>query len=59
MNGIKTILCSGGSIGVELAKELTTYTDQIRLVSRNPQKVNRNDELFIGDLTKENDVSVR
>lgn len=29
-----------------LAKELTKYTSQIRLVSRNPKKVNESDELF-------------
>jgi nucleoside-diphosphate-sugar epimerase len=54
---MQTILGSGGAIGVALAKELTAYTDQIRLVSRNPEKVNDNDNLFSGDLTKESDVN--
>jgi nucleoside-diphosphate-sugar epimerase len=54
---MQTILGSGGAIGVELAKELTAYTDKIRLVSRNPEKVNDNDNLFSGDLTKESDVN--
>ena len=54
---MQTILGSGGSIGVELAKELTAYTDQIRLVSRDPKKVNATDDLFRGDLTKESDVN--
>jgi nucleoside-diphosphate-sugar epimerase len=43
---IQTILGSGGGIGVPLARELKNYTDQIRLVSRNPKKVNETDELF-------------
>jgi nucleoside-diphosphate-sugar epimerase len=43
---MQTILGSGGGIGMPLAKELTKYTSQIRLVSRNPKKVNESDELF-------------
>lgn len=43
---LQTILGSGGGIGTPLAKELKEYTDQIRLVSRNPRKVNDTDELF-------------
>ena len=43
---MQTILGSGGAIGVPLAKELIKYTDQIRLVSRNPKKVNETDELY-------------
>ena len=34
-----------------MAKELTAYTDRIRLVSRNPKKVNATDELFPADLS--------
>jgi nucleoside-diphosphate-sugar epimerase len=48
---MQTILGSGGSIGIPLAKELTKYTGKIRLVSRNPKKVNESDELFQADLT--------
>ncbi|MDP4209524.1 MAG: NAD-dependent epimerase/dehydratase family protein [Bacteroidota bacterium] len=48
---MQTILGAGGSIGTELAKELVKYTDKIRLVSRNPKKVNETDELFPADLT--------
>ena len=48
---MQTILGSSGIIGTELAKTLTQYTDRIRLVSRNPQKVNTSDELFTADLT--------
>lgn len=40
-----------GTVGTELAKSLTQYTDKIRLVGRNPKKVNQNDELFLADLT--------
>ena len=42
---MQTILGSGGAIGISLAKELMNYTNQIRLVSRNPKKVNETDEL--------------
>ncbi len=52
----QTILGAGGAIGIELAKSLANYTQQIRLVARHPQKVNPNDELFPADLTKKEDV---
>jgi nucleoside-diphosphate-sugar epimerase len=42
----QTILGSGGSIGIPLARELGKFSDHIRLVSRNPKKVNETDELF-------------
>ncbi len=47
----QTILGANGTIGKLLAKELMTYTSQIRLVSRNPEKVNPTDELFPADLS--------
>lgn len=47
---MQTILGAGGAIGTELAKSLPQYTDRIRLVSRNPEKVNPSDELFEADL---------
>lgn len=47
---MQTILGSGGAIGTELAKALTAFTKEIRLVSRNPQKVNESDQLFPADL---------
>lgn len=53
---MQTILGSGGSIGVELAKALSNYTSEIRLVSRNPQKVNETDETLSADLTNADDV---
>jgi nucleoside-diphosphate-sugar epimerase len=48
---MQTILGSGGGIGVPLARELKNYTDDIRLVSRNPVRVNATDQLFPADLT--------
>src|SRR6188768_512957 len=48
---MQTILGSGGAIGTPLAKELKKYTNNIRLVSRNPKKVNETDELFPVDVT--------
>jgi NAD dependent epimerase/dehydratase family enzyme len=47
---MQTILGAGGIIGKELAKSLPQYTDQIRLVSRNPKEVNPNDEIMPADL---------
>ena len=47
----QTILGANGTIGKLLAKELLNYTQDIRLVSRNPVKVNQSDELFPADLT--------
>lgn len=47
---MQTILGSGGPIGTELAKALKTYTNEIRLASRNPKKVNDSDELFLANL---------
>ena len=51
---MQTIIGSGGAIGIPLAIELKKYTNQIRLVSRNPKKVNETDELFPIDV---NDLS--
>jgi nucleoside-diphosphate-sugar epimerase len=48
---MQTILGANGTIGSILAKELLTYTDKIRLVSRYPRKVNETDELFPADLS--------
>ena len=47
---MQTILGSGGAIGIELAKALKQYTKDIRLVSRNPKKVNETDTLLSADL---------
>lgn len=53
---MQTILGSTSPIGTELAKQLSQYTDKIRLVSRNPKKVNVTDFLLAADLTKREDV---
>ncbi len=47
---MQTILGAGGIIGTELAKSLPQYTNQIRLVSRHPKKVNPTDEVMPADL---------
>lgn len=48
---MQTILGSNGPIGQELAKELyANYTQDLRLVSRNPHKVNASDELVAANL---------
>ena len=48
---MQTILGANGTIGSILAKELSVYTDKVRLVSRNPKKVNATDELMPMDLS--------
>ena len=50
---MQTILGAGGAIGKALATALTTYTSNIRLVSRTPKKVNATDSLMSADLTNE------
>jgi nucleoside-diphosphate-sugar epimerase len=47
---LQAILGASGIIGTELAKNLVNYTDKVRLVSRNPKKVNASDEIFQADL---------
>ena len=47
----QTILGANGTIGRILAGELKKYTNQIRLVSRHPKKINETDELFPADLS--------
>lgn len=53
---MQTILGSGGAIGIELAKALTQWTTEIRLVSRNPKKVNESDSLFPANLTNREEI---
>lgn len=53
---MQTIIGSGGAIGIELAKALTEYTTDIRLVSRNPKKINATDQLFPADVTNRNEL---
>ncbi|KAL3947917.1 NAD-dependent epimerase/dehydratase family protein [Lentilactobacillus hilgardii] len=48
---MQTILGSNGQIGQELAKELSrNYTHDIRLVSRKPRKINKQDQLVPANL---------
>ncbi len=55
---MQTILGSGGAIGVELARSLPKqYTRDIRLVSRNPRKVNEADQLYAADLLDQEAVT--
>jgi nucleoside-diphosphate-sugar epimerase len=54
---MQTILGANGVIARELAIELaTTYTKDIRLVSRHPQKVNDTDQLLSADLLDKEQV---
>lgn len=48
---MQTILGANGIIANEIAKELhSSFTKDIRLVSRNPKKINNTDELISADL---------
>ena len=53
---MQTILGANGTIGSLLAKELMAYTNHIRLVGRNPKKINETDELFSADLSDTSQV---
>lgn len=55
---MQTILGSGGAIADLLAVELKQYTSMIRLVSRNPEKVNKDDEILSADLTQGDEVNI-
>jgi nucleoside-diphosphate-sugar epimerase len=54
---MQTILGSGGAFGDLLAKELKLFTDDIRLVSRNPKKINKTDQLFKANLLNKEEVN--
>ncbi|MBD3626878.1 NAD-dependent epimerase/dehydratase family protein [Cyclobacterium sp.] len=47
---LHTILGSSGNIGTQLAKDLSKYTDNIRLVSRNPKPIHGEESLVKADL---------
>lgn len=53
---MQTILGGGGAIGVPLAKELTNYTDKVRIVGRTPKKVNESDEVVAANLLNFDEV---
>ncbi len=48
---MQTILGAGGGAGTEITRELSNFTKDIRVVSRNPKKVNESDQLMKADLT--------
>ena len=54
---MQTILGAGGAVAIELAKELKKYTNKIRLVARNPKKVNDDDELFLANLLDKKSIN--
>lgn len=54
---MQTILGSGGAIGTDLAKALKQFTNDIKLVSRNPVKVNETDILQSTDFTNPTQIS--
>ena len=55
---MQTILGANGIIAIELAKELhSKFTTDIRLVSRNPKKVNETDQLVSADLMNEQETA--
>ena len=53
---MQTILGASGAIGKRLALELKTYTNEIRLVSRNPKAINPTDQIMTADLTNAEQV---
>jgi nucleoside-diphosphate-sugar epimerase len=53
---MQTILGAGGAAGTELAKQLISYTNKIRIVSRNPKKVNDSDETMALDLSNQSNL---
>lgn len=55
---MQTILGANGTIGQELAKELkANYKSTIRLVSRNPKRINKTDTIYCADLLNANDTN--
>ena len=53
---MQTIIGSGGTIALPLAKDLKKYEGKLRLVSRNPKKVNETDEPFPLDVNEVNRI---
>lgn len=53
---MQTILGASGTIGKILATELKTYTNDIRLVSRNPKAIHPADQIMTADLTNAEQV---
>lgn len=57
MRNNQIILGAGGTIGSLLATDLKKYTNQIRLFSRNPKKINEDDILISGTLLDANETT--
>jgi nucleoside-diphosphate-sugar epimerase len=53
---MQTIIGSGGAIGQDLARQLSRYTNKIRLVSRQPKAINATDEVLALDITSKEAV---
>lgn len=53
---MQTILGGGGGAGTELAGQLIKHTDRIRIVNRNPKKVNSGDQIMKADLSDPNSL---
>lgn len=53
---MQTILGAGGGAGTEITRELSNYTKDIRVVSRNPKRVNDTDQLMKADLNDPNQL---
>jgi nucleoside-diphosphate-sugar epimerase len=53
---VQTIIGSGGTVALPLAKELKNYVSKIRLISRSPKKVNETDELLPLDVNNLNQL---
>ena len=52
-----TILGAGGAIGTPLAKRLKeTHGKRVRIVGRNPERVNEDDEIFVANLLRAEEV---
>ncbi|MBK7031549.1 MAG: NAD(P)H-binding protein [Bacteroidales bacterium] len=51
-----TVLGGNGSVGSYVAGSLSNFTEDVRLVSRNPAKIIGKEELFKADLTRRNEV---
>lgn len=53
---MQTILGANGTIARDLVKELRAFTNNIRLVSRNPIRVHPDDQILSADLTDRESV---
>lgn len=53
---MQTILGANGTIARDLATELRTFTNNVRLVSRNPKPIHPENQIFPADLTEKQNV---